>query len=172
MARTSARGLSLRLACMQGLCVIRRVIDHLTEKVEGRLTDVSHLNDRSGREHAFSRKRSERQLFAEADAQHRRFRGNVRPLLPLLRRPVIRAATRKTSALGQKKSLNRDKIGISLLPVIPANAQLQCSSNRHPNQIWHLCKCDPLVVLPDGNDHPDYRYPDQEYVCRCKQEAA
>ena len=46
MARTSARGLSLRLACMQGLCVIRRVIDHLTEKVERRLTDLSHLNDR------------------------------------------------------------------------------------------------------------------------------
>jgi hypothetical protein len=31
---------------MQGLCVIRRVIDHLTEKVERRLTDLSHLNDR------------------------------------------------------------------------------------------------------------------------------
>lgn len=46
MARTSARGLSLRLACMQGLSVIRRVIDHLTEKVERRLTDLSHLNDR------------------------------------------------------------------------------------------------------------------------------
>jgi hypothetical protein len=46
MARTSARGLSLRRACIQGLCVIRRVIDHLTEKVETRLTDVSHLNDR------------------------------------------------------------------------------------------------------------------------------
>ena len=47
MARTSARGLSLRLACMQGLCVMYRVIDYLTEKVERRLTDVSHLNDRS-----------------------------------------------------------------------------------------------------------------------------
>jgi hypothetical protein len=46
MARTSARGLSLRLACMQGLCVILRVIDHLTEKVERHLNDSSHLNDR------------------------------------------------------------------------------------------------------------------------------
>jgi hypothetical protein len=31
---------------MQGLCVILRVIDHLTEKVERHLNDSSHLNDR------------------------------------------------------------------------------------------------------------------------------